>query len=394
MLKKTPQFSALIHYSEIGLKKNNRKFFERQFIQNISRHLIDLKHTKVRLVSARIIVEGINPMQWDVLKQRLNNVMGLSSATLMMKINSDIDSMKLAIDYLIKDTIFDSFRLTTKRHYKEFQKTSIELNIELGSYIQQKTNKKVQLSNADLNIIIEVLKNKTYIGYKKIIGFAGLPACSQEKAISLLSSGIDSPVSSFEMIKRGVNLSFIHFHSYPAISRQSIENVKELVQVLSRYQLQSTLYCVPLLNIQEKIMESVPDKFWVIFFRRAMLTITNKLAEQTNQVAIITGDNIGQVASQTLSNIRAISEVSSLPIIRPLSGMNKNDIINRAKQIGTYDISVKPYQDCCSYFVPLHPETKAKMDEVLAIDSTLNLEQEYDEVFNNIEKHKIKFLGE
>ena len=125
-----------------------------------------------------------------------------------------------------------------------------------------------------------------------------------------------------------------------------------------------------------------------------MLTITNKLAEQTNQVAIITGDNIGQVASQTLSNIRAISEVSSLPIIRPLSGMNKNDIVNRAKQIGTYDISVKPYQDCCSYFVPLHPETKAKMDEVLAIDSMLNLDQEYDEVFNNIEKHKIKFLGE
>ena len=394
MLKKNPQFSALIHYSEIGLKKNNRKFFERQFIQNISRHLIDLEHTKVRLVSARIIVEGINPMQWDALKQRLNNVMGLSSATLMMKINSDIDSMKLAIDYLIQDTIFDSFRLTTKRHYKEFQKTSIELNIELGSYIQQKTNKKVQLSNADLNIIIEVLKNKTYIGYKKIIGFAGLPACSQEKAISLLSSGIDSPVSSFEMIKRGVNLSFIHFHSYPAISRQSIENVKELVHVLTRYQLQSTLYCVPLLNIQEKIMESIPDKFWVIFFRRAMLTITNKLAEQTNQVAIITGDNIGQVASQTLSNIRAISEVSSLPIIRPLSGMNKNDIVNRAKQIGTYDISVKPYQDCCSYFVPLHPETKAKMDEVLAIDAMLNLEQEYDDVFNNIEKHKIKFLGE
>ncbi|MBI45584.1 MAG: tRNA 4-thiouridine(8) synthase ThiI [Candidatus Marinimicrobia bacterium] len=394
MLNKTPQFSALIHYSEIGLKKNNRKFFEQQFIQNISRHLIDLEHTKVRLVSARIIVEGINPMQWDALKQRLNNVMGLSSATLMMKINSDIDSMKLAIDYLIQDTIFDSFRLTTKRHYKEFQKTSIELNIELGSYIQQKTNKKVQLSNADLNIIIEVLKNKTYIGYKKIIGFAGLPACSQEKAISLLSSGIDSPVSSFEMIKRGVNLSFIHFHSYPAISRQSIENVKELVQVLTRYQLQSTLYCVPLLNIQEKIMESIPDKFWVIFFRRAMLTITNKLAEQTNQVAIITGDNIGQVASQTLSNIRAISEVSSLPIIRPLSGMNKNDIVNRAKQIGTYDISVKPYQDCCSYFVPLHPETKAKMDEVLAIDSMLNLDQEYDEVFNNIEKHKIKFVGE
>ena len=394
MSKQSPQFSILIHYSEIGLKKNNRRYFERQFIQNISKHLKNLKHKRIRLISARVLVENINPNDWNLFEQRLNNVMGLSSAILMIETKSDLNEIKGAIDYLIEDRKFDSFRVTTKRHYKEFNKTSIEVNVELGAYIQDQTKKKVKLSNADLNIIIEILKDKTYTGHHRVVGFSGLPSSSQEKAISLLSSGIDSPVASFEMIKRGVSLSFIHFHSYPAVSKQSIDNVKELVKVLTQYQLSSTLYCVPLLDVQEKIMQSVPDKFWVIFFRRAMLEITNMFVQKTKQVAIITGDSIGQVASQTLSNIRAISQVSDLPIIRPLSGMNKNDIINRAKDIGTYDISIKPYQDCCSYFVPIHPETKAKMDEVLAINSKLDLKKEYDEVFQNIEKHTIEFLGD
>ena len=388
------QFSILIHYSEIGLKKNNRGYFERQFIQNISKHLKNLKHKKIRLVSARVLVENVDPNDWNLFRERLSNVMGLSSAILMIETKNDLSEMKVAIDHLITEKTFDSFRVTTKRHYKEFAQTSIEVNVELGAYIQDKIKKKVKLSNADLNIIIEILKDKTYVGYNRVVGFSGLPSGSQEKAISLLSSGIDSPVASFEMIKRGVNLSFMHFHSYPAVSKQSIDNVKELVKVLTQYQLRSALYCVPLLDVQEKIMQNVPDKFWVIFFRRAMLEITNMFAQKTNQVAIITGDSIGQVASQTLSNIRAISEVSDLPIIRPLSGMNKNDIINRAKDIGTYEISVKPYQDCCSYFVPIHPETKAKMDEVLAIDSKLDLQKEYDAVFKNIEKHTIEFLGD
>ena len=391
MSKNIPQFSILIHYSEIGLKKNNRHYFEKQFIQNISKHLKGLKHKRIHLISARVLVESVDSSDWDLYKERLKNVMGLSSAILMIESKNDFNKIKNAIDYIIKEKEFDSFRITTKRHYKGFKKTSIETNVELGSYIQKQTKKIVKLSQADLNIIIEILKDKTYVGYNKILGFSGLPSCSQEKAISLLSSGIDSPVASFDMIKRGVNLSFIHFHSYPAVSKQSIDNVKELVKVLTNYQLKSTLYCVPLLKIQEKIMEMVPDKFWVIFFRRAMLEITNMFAEKTNYVAIITGDSVGQVASQTLSNIRAISEVSALPIIRPLSGMNKNEIINKAKNIGTYDISIKPYQDCCSYFVPIHPETKAKMSEVLNIDSKLNLDKEYDSLFKNIEKFTIEF---
>tara|TARA_Y100000590_G_scaffold434431_1_gene552611 strand:- start:5567 stop:6742 length:1176 start_codon:yes stop_codon:yes gene_type:complete len=384
-------FSILIHYSEIGLKKNNRNYFEKKFIQNISNHLKDIKHGKIHLISARVFIDNINPQDWEIIKSRLNNVMGLSSALLTIKTENNIDNMKSSINYFLKNNEFDSFRVSSKRHYKGFNRTSIETNIEIGAYIQQKTKKNVVLSNPDCNFIIEILKDKNYIGYDRIIGYGGLPSATQEKALSLLSSGIDSPVASFEMLKRGVNLSYIHFHSYPSVSKQSIENTKELVKILSKYQLQANLYCVPLLNIQEKIMEEIQEKYWVIFFRRSMLKIANLLANKINAVALITGDSIGQVASQTLSNIRAISEVSNLPIIRPLSGMNKEEIINKAKKIGTYQTSVQPYEDCCSFFVPIHPETKAKIDEVLAIDSKIDLNIEYEEALSNIEKEKIKF---
>ena len=394
MPQKLSKFSILIHYSEIGLKKNNRHYFEKIFIKNISHHIRDLKHTRIRLLSARIFVENINSEDWDTFKIRLKNVMGLSSAILMLESQTEYKSIQNATDIILDKEKFNSFRVTTRRHAKSFKKTSIDVNVELGAYIQKKTKAKVQLSGSDLNLIIEILKDKSYIGFKKITGYGGLPTGSQEKAISLLSSGIDSPVSSFEIIKRGVNLSFLHFHSYPATSKQSIENVKELVHTLTNYQLESDLYCISLLDIQEKIMKEIPEKFWVIFFRRAMLKITNLFAKKINSVAIITGDNIGQVASQTLSNIRAISESSELPIIRPLAGLNKVDIVNRAKEIETYDISIKPYQDCCSYFVPIHPETKAKIDEVIRLDKILDLEKEYCIAIENLKNYKFKFLKE
>lgn len=394
MFKNKIKFSIIIHYSEIGLKKNNRSYFERLFIKNISNHILDLKHQRIKLISARVIIKNIHLQDWDIYKDRLKNVMGLSSAILMIETESEYSAIQDAANFLIQNKIFESFRVTTRRHSKGFKKTSIQTNIDLGSYIQEKTNKKVKLSNPDLNIIIEILKDQSYIGYDKIIGFGGLPSKSQEKAISLISSGIDSPVASFEMIKRGVNVSYIHFHSYPSTSKQSIDNVKELVNILANYQLETTLYCIPLLDIQEKIMANIPDKFWVVFFRRAMLKIANLFAMKNKIHAIITGDSIGQVASQTISNIRAVSDASSLPILRPLAGMNKNEIINKAKIIGTYESSIKPYQDCCSYFVPIHPETKAKIGEVLNLDSRLKLEDEYNDALNRIEKFKIKFLGE
>jgi thiamine biosynthesis protein ThiI len=386
-------YSILIHYSEIALKKNNRKFFEKIFINNIKSHINGLKYSNIKLYEARVFIHDINIKDWERFKLRLLNVMGLKNFTLMIKTKSEIEEINIAAFELTKNQTFKSFRVTSKRNYKKLDFTSQDINVKVGKYIQNKTNKLVNLNYPDLTVYIELLRNNSFVGIDKNNGYSGLPANCQERALSLISSGIDSPVASFDMIKRGVTLDYVHFHSYPAINKQSINNVKKILDVLNQYQLKSKLYLVPLLKIQQKIMEVVPDKYWVIFFRRYMIQIANYIAIKNKAVALITGDSIGQVASQTLSNIYAISNESTLPIIRPLSGMNKEDIINKAIKIQTYDISIEPYEDCCSFFVPPHPETKAKIDLVDKISSKLVIDEVYQEVINSIETYEFKYTG-
>ena len=389
-----PTYSILLHYSEIALKLKNRSYFEKFFISNINKHIQGLNYSKIELNAARVFIHKININDWHKFKSRIKNIMGLQHATLVIETKTNLDDIKNSTEFLIKNKDFKSFRITTKRNDKNFSYDSNEINKEIGAHVQNISGSKVSLKYYSINIIIELLQNNTYIGFERIQGFSGLPARCQEKALSLISSGIDSPVASFEMIKRGVKLDFVHFHSYPAINKQSIENVKEILNILTKYQLQTTLYLVPLLSIQQKIMELIPDKYWVIFFRRAMIKIANIIAEKIDAVALVTGDSVGQVASQTLSNLRAVAESSQIPILRPLSGMNKEDIINRAKLVKTYDVSVLPYEDCCSFFVPKHPETKAKMKDIKVQADKLNLNDLLDDAINNIEKVKMSYKGE
>ena len=391
---KNPIYLIVIHYSEIALKGNNRKFFENLLINNIRKHISHLKYSSITHHESRILVNDIAINDWESFKNCLSNVMGLKNFTLMIKCKSEIDELKSTVVQLIGRKKFKNFRITARRNYKKLIFTSQDANMIIGEFVQKKFKKPVNLNFPDLNIHIELLKDFSLIGNEKTNGFSGLPANCQEKALSLISSGIDSPVASFEMIKRGVIVDYIHFHSYPAINKQSISNVKKILDVLSKYQLKSTLYLVPLLSIQEKIMEIIPDKYWVIFFRRYMIKIANDIALQNRYIALITGDSIGQVASQTLSNIRAISDVSNLPIIRPLSGLNKEDIVNKAEIISTYNISIEPYEDCCSFFVPPHPETKAKMDIINRLDKTLKIDEIYNQTLKNIEMQKFKYMGE
>ena len=393
-MSKSPIYLIVIHYSEIALKGNNRKFFENLLINNIRKHISHLKHTSITHHESRILVNDIAINDWEFFKNCLSNVMGLKNFTLMIKCKTDIGALKSTVVQLIDKKNFQNFRITARRNYKKLTFTSQDANIIIGEFVQRKFKKPVNLSHPDLNIHVELLKDFSLIGNEKINGFSGLPANCQEKALSLISSGIDSPVASFEMIKRGVIVDYIHFHSYPAINKQSISNVKKILNVLSNHQLKSTLYLVPLLSIQEKIMEIIPDKYWVIFFRRYMIKIANDIALKNRYIALITGDSIGQVASQTLSNIRAISDVSDLPIIRPLSGLNKEDIVNKAEIISTYNISIEPYEDCCSFFVPPHPETKAKMDIINRLDKTLKIDEIYNKTLKNIEAQKFKYRGE
>jgi len=376
----------LIHYHELSLKGDNRVWFEKIFKRNLRKQLKPLPFTDIATKAARVFIFGIDANRWNEYSTKLKKVMGLINAHLMHGVEPVLETIKVTSAELIGQKKFESFRVSTKRQYKDFELTSQELNQEIGAHLQSICNKPVKLKGADLNVVIELVNGRAYIGVDKIQGYGGLPVGTGENAISLISSGIDSPVSSFEMIKRGVSLSYVHFHSAPATSRQSIKNVKRLLEIIAGYQIKCMLYNIPLLAIQEKIMETAPSKFWVILFRRAMMKMAEKIAENINAVALITGENVGQVASQTLSNMRATADAVERPIIRPLAGMNKEDIINRAREIGTYDVSIEPYEDCCSFFVPIHPETRAKLDEVRAIESSIYMNELYETAMENLEQ--------
>ena len=377
------QYCILIHYHELALKRDNKSWFEKKFQTNIKNQIKSLPYKSINTYASRVFIYGINEKKWTYYQNKLKNVMGLKNAILMQKVDAQINLIQDIANNISSNLKFETFRITTKRQDKRFKLTSHEINQIVGAEIYKNKKKSVSLKNPDLNIIIEIVRGRAFIGYKKIEGYGGLPNGSGETAISLLSSGIDSPVASFQILKRGVKLIYIHFHSSPATNKQSIVNCQKIINILSNFQNESILYMYPILKIQKIIMDKINDKFWVIMFRRVMIKLSCLLAKELNAKALITGENIGQVSSQTLSNIQAIGESSNYPIIRPLAGHNKEEIINIAKNIGTYEYSISPHQDCCSFFLPLHPELKAKTDKIKAIENKLDLDNIYLEIIKN-----------
>ena len=374
----------LVHYHEIGLKGANRSWFEKIFINNIKTQLTNLPYSKVQIKAARILMFGIDSSQYAHYKERLKNVMGLKHAYLMSIVKLNENDIDEEVQKQISDLNFKTFRISTKRQDKNFHLTSPELNQLIGANVVKTTSKNVNLGNPDLNIIIELVNGKAYVGYKKISGYGGLPIGTGEKALSLISSGIDSPVASFLLLKRGVTIDYVHFHSVPSTSKQSINNVRKILSQLSKYQIKCNLYNIPLLEIQQKIMENSIDKYWVILFRKAMYGISKLLADKLGINALITGENIGQVASQTISNIRAASDSIDIPVLRPLAGMNKEEIVDIATEIGTYNISIEPYEDCCSFFVPAHPSTSSNVETIRNIEKTLKLDDLYHQLISSV----------
>ena len=382
------QYCILIHYHELGLKKKNRTWFEKIFQKNINTHLKSLPFQNINTYASRVFVFGINHEKWSDYKKILKNIMGLKNAILMYKIHADLIQIENVAKMLIQDKTFDSFRISARRQDKQFEYTSKEMDRLIGAKVQEACKKNVSLNQPDINIMIEIVRGQAFIGTEKITGYGGLPNNTGETAISLLSSGIDSPVASFQILKRGVNLVYAHFHSAPATNKQSINNCKSIINTLSQFQPNTILYIYPLLEIQKLIMDKAPDKLWVIMFRRAMIKFSCMLAEELNAKALITGENIGQVSSQTLSNIHTISSMSNFPIIRPLAGHNKEEIINLAKMINTYEDSIAPHQDCCAFFTPIHPELKGHIKKIEYIESTLNTDSLYKEIIDKREVYK------
>ena len=368
----------LIHYDEIAVKLGNRSWFEKQLVKNIKNQIKPLPFSSIKKFSARIFINDIDITKSNQYMSKLSSVMGISSIHLMRDLiseESDIKKNSLELLELEKDN-FQTFKIFTKRQNKKFLKTSQELNAIVGEVICTKLNKKVNLKNPDIELRIELVEDRAFIGHQYNTGFGGLPVGCGENALSLISSGIDSPAASFKMLKRGVQLSYIHFHSAPATGKESIDNVKKIIDKLSEFQSSKKLFLVPFLDVQKEIMKKAPNKYWVILFRRAMIKLSCLIAKKINAKALVTGENVGQVASQTLSNINVISESTNIPILRPLIGYNKKEIVNLATQIETYKISILPYEDCCGFFVPKHPETKAKIGHIKECEKDIKFDLE------------------
>ena len=372
-MENTPERLILIHYHEIGLKGGNRSWFEKRLIHNIGKALKGLPCGPARRISGRFLLELTADSPLEEIRKRLSQVFGIANFSEAIRVPAAIEHLREAAWAVAQKTPFASFKIATKRSDKSFPMTSQEINRDVGAYVQERSQAQVKMVDPDLTCFIELSVQGTFVYAEKIPGPGGLPVGTNERAVSLLSSGIDSPVASYKIMKRGVQLIFLHFHSQPYTDRNSQRNTEELVRILTRHQFHSILYLVPFVEIQRHIMTHAVPGYRVILYRRAMLRIAEAVAGMEGAQALVTGESVGQVASQTLSNLRAIEQVTPLPVLRPLAGDNKEEIIIQARRIGTYETSIQPYEDCCSLFVPKHPETHANPDKVRDIESQLDL---------------------
>ncbi len=376
---------VICHYSEIALKGRNRSFFEKKLVSNIKAILPKNSFSSVRRPEGRIIVKLTDKAKKKEVEESLKKVFGLAYFCFAQKTKSELEKIKKETIALLSEKSPDpnSFRVTTKRADKSFPHNSPEVSRRVGAAIYESFGWEVDLENFDLNVFIEVTAKGSYIYFRKVEGYGGLPTGSSGRAMLLLSGGIDSPVAGFKMMKRGLSLDFAHFHAYPLVSNDSIKKAEKLFEKLKRYSPDSRLFLIPFGDIQKEVRITIPEKYRIIFYRRLMLQISERLAESRNAEALVTGESLGQVSSQTLPNMRATEQVVDLPILRPLVGENKGEIISIAKEMNSYQISILPDQDCCTLFNPRQPETAANLKRVLKLNKKLDLEEMISETIKN-----------
>jgi len=368
----------LTHYHEIGLKGKNKPLFLRQLLDNIRRAVASLGSPKAEFIGDRIAIFSDIKTDTDKLAARLQKIPGIANIMLgYLSEETDHDLLQKVMAALHNENrIFASFRIEARRSDKTFPKTSDDINKELGRAIQDATGAKVNLTSPDLTVYVRILGKSRgiFFGFDKIAGCGGLPVGTGGTVVALLSGGIDSSVASWMMMKRGCRVVFVHFHSFPYLNKSTQEKCRDLAAALNPYQLDSVLYLIPFGDIQAAIVSGAPAAYRVLLYRRFMLRIAEKIAAKERAAAIVTGENLGQVASQTLENIAAVEDAATLPIFRPLIGMDKQEIIHRARSIGTYDISIRPDQDCCQLFVPRHPATRTSAAMLRRNEEGLDIE--------------------
>src|SRR5687767_9916294 len=367
--------SIVVHYQEIALKGKNRPWFMGRLVRNLRGAMSDLDVRAVRALMGRIEVVLGPAASPEAVGDRIRRTFGIANFSYAGRTALDLDALTAAILGDLGDRTCSSFRVSVKRADKRFPLTSPQVEREVGGRIKAARGWDVDLEDAELAIHIELLTNEAFYFFGKERGPGGLPTGTAGRVVCLLSGGIDSPVAAHRMMKRGCAVTFVHFHSYPILSRASQEKARELVTLLTKWQQRSRLYLVAFGEIQQQVVLSVPGPMRVIVYRRLMTRIAERIARQRHCQALITGDVVGQVASQTLENLAVVGSVATLPLLRPLIGMDKDEIVEEAQRLGTYPISIIPDQDCCTLFTPRNPMTRAKLHEVEAAELNLPLEE-------------------
>src|SRR6266446_7798214 len=370
-MRETHQY-VVIHYGEVSIKGKNRPTFLHRLVRNVQQALGDLGAIEVQMLSGRCLVAVPIEVPWARLEERLRSVFGLANFACCLEAPHDLEAIKQTVSRVLHDRTFASFRITARRAFKELPFHSLALQQILGAHVLATHQTRVDLDAPALTVYVDIVPRRALVYVEKIPGAGGLPMGMSGVVLSLLSGGIDSPVAAYRMMKRGCQVDFVHFHSYPFLDRTSQQKARQLAQRLTRHQYAARLFFIPFGELQQQIVGAAPAPYRVVLYRRYMLRIALALAQQTGAEALVTGESLGQVASQTLQNLRVIEAASDLPVLRPLIGMDKAEITQTAADIGTYSISIQPEQDCCTLFVPRHPATRTTLAEIEAAEQALD----------------------
>lgn len=362
---------TLCHYGEIALKKNNRGWFEQALKRNIERQLKSHAALKVQKLPGRIWIEFPTPPQREAAHTRLKKIFGIVNFIPCACCEASLLKLKEGMVKALDHCAFASFAVRAKKCEPQLPLGSQYVNEEIGRFVQEITKARVDLENPQTTIYIEMFRDRFFYGLEKVEAAGGLPVGVAGTVAGLLSGGIDSPVACLRMMKRGCRIVFIHFHSAPFTSEQSLDKTLELAEFLGGFQGGGVLLAVPFGEIQREIVANTPEAYRVLLYRRMMLRIGEVLAREYGGEGLVTGESLSQVASQTLSNLAGIEAAAGLPVFRPLIGMDKVEIVREARGFGTYDISIQPHEDCCSFMVPKHPKTQSRPEALARLEANL-----------------------
>ena len=378
-------------YHEIALKGRNQWRFVDQVKQNLRDIFSDYRLGNIRSVGPRLMVQIPDELSDETAAERAALVFGLQNFSLSHATARDVESMTREAIKCASGSNARTFAVRTRREDKRFAMNSVEIDRAVGGEVQEALGFEVNLDAPELTISIEIMNDAAYVSAGKIAGAGGLPVGVSGHGMALLSGGIDSPVAAHRMMRRGLRLDFVHFHAYPIVSAASREKAAELAAHLTRWQARSSLMLVPFGNLQREIVANTLRPLRVVLYRRFMLRIASALAERSGATVLVTGESLGQVASQTLENMAVIEKAAAFPVMRPLVGMDKNEIIDQARRLHTFETSILPDQDCCTLFVPAHPETRARIEEVEAAESRFDIPRMIDDAVRATEVERFWF---